>query len=589
MKKKFLFLLLTAAAPWVGLAQKADYKAQARAYIERFKDLAIEEQKRTGVPASIKLAQGIFETGAGSSELCNNASNHFGIKCKSNWSGDTYAYTDDAKDECFRKYASPLHSYKDHSDFLRNNKRYSSLFILPPTNYAAWAKGLKRCGYATNPAYAQQLIKTIEEFNLQEYTYAALSAPSAQQGDVLLASAQDKRLPKDKNAHTIYSREQASDLPAIKDEEDEDGPEIEVTKEAPGRRDADKGVKDFYVTTTKNGKKGFYARKGDMLLEYAIKNKIRYAKILEMNDLPDAPLEADMFVYLERKSKIGSKPTHKVAQGETLLQISQDNGVQLQQLRAFNYLSANEEPALGSLLYLREEAPSKPDIASARQTAPKAPNRAVATSPTSYVYTQPKERREPPAELTETRPAARATTSAPSDATTALPRKTRQNEDTYEASIETRPAGRYTNNKTESANQTVAKPKEASPLDKLKAHMDKTVYGSDGAFRPKSTLQYNEGDREEDTDESEAELPPLRKVNTVVRGNSEPAGRTAQTAQAARTPAAATKGAAVHTVRKGDTLFSIAEKYKTTVAQIQKLNKLGSGKKIVPGMKLKVK
>ncbi len=282
--RKLLLLLVLGMNAWAGFAQK-QYNEQVYAYIARFKDLAIAEQQRTGVPASIKLAQGIYETGAGSSELCTNASNHFGIKCKNTWTGDTYTYTDDAKDECFRKYESDIASYKDHSDFLRNNKRYSTLFLISPTDYAAWAYGLKRCGYATNPQYAKKIIKTIEDFKLQEYTYAGINGQEAE--PVFYADASGKQdLSRRASAGEHIPEHDRTPVAATSTEEEE---ELIVTNASPQERES--GVKDYYTSTTKNGKRGFYARKGDILLEYAIKNKIRYAKILELNDLSDTPLK----------------------------------------------------------------------------------------------------------------------------------------------------------------------------------------------------------------------------------------------------------------------------------------------------------
>ena len=131
-----------------------DYNARVQQYIEQYKDLAIAEQKRSGIPAAITLAQGIHETGAGNSELATEANNHFGIKCKKEWKGMTFTHTDDAPNECFRKYQRAEDSYKDHSDYLRSGTRYSKLFSLSMTDYAGWAIGLRQCGYATNPAYA---------------------------------------------------------------------------------------------------------------------------------------------------------------------------------------------------------------------------------------------------------------------------------------------------------------------------------------------------------------------------------------------------------------------------------------------------
>ena len=139
MKKRSLPLLFTLLlAGKVGLSQSATV---IKDYIAQFKEIAIEEMKRTGVPASITLAQGIHETAAGQSVLVKKSNNHFGIKCKSDWQGESVSHDDDARGECFRKYPDPIQSYRDHSDFLKNRAHYASLFKLDPTDYEAWAHG----------------------------------------------------------------------------------------------------------------------------------------------------------------------------------------------------------------------------------------------------------------------------------------------------------------------------------------------------------------------------------------------------------------------------------------------------------------
>lgn len=143
-------------------------------YISQFESLAIAEMQRTGVPASIKLAQGIHETQAGTSTLVQRSNNHFGIKCKTGWSGPSVRHDDDERSECFRKYETAEASFVDHSNFLKNSPRYFPLFDLSPTDYQGWAWGLKKAGYATNPQYAQTLIRLIEEYDLNQYTLLAL-------------------------------------------------------------------------------------------------------------------------------------------------------------------------------------------------------------------------------------------------------------------------------------------------------------------------------------------------------------------------------------------------------------------------------
>ncbi|MEG2101307.1 MAG: glucosaminidase domain-containing protein [Flavobacterium sp.] len=138
-------------------------------YVLQYKDIAIGNMKTYGIPASIILAQGILESGSGNGTLCRTANNHFGIKCKEEWTGETVSHTDDAPDECFRKYPEPAESYRDHALFLVGKKRYESLFTYEKDDYKAWAKGLRACGYATDPKYPDKLISYIERYNLHQY------------------------------------------------------------------------------------------------------------------------------------------------------------------------------------------------------------------------------------------------------------------------------------------------------------------------------------------------------------------------------------------------------------------------------------
>jgi flagellum-specific peptidoglycan hydrolase FlgJ len=156
----FICLLISAST---GYTQK---NPAVELYISQFAPIAMEEQKRTGMPAAIKLAQAIHESGAGNGDLAQRSNNHFGLKCKANWTGSTAYHDDDAKGECFRAYDSISQSYRDQSDYLKNNKRYASLFALDVTDYKGWANGLKQAGYATNPAYTRMLIQLIETYEL---------------------------------------------------------------------------------------------------------------------------------------------------------------------------------------------------------------------------------------------------------------------------------------------------------------------------------------------------------------------------------------------------------------------------------------
>ena len=355
-------------------AQTTSYNDRAKKYIEQFRQLAIEEQRRSGIPAAITLAQGIHETAAGNSELATNANNHFGIKCKKEWKGETYKYTDDAPDECFRKYSSPEQSYRDHSDYLSTAPRYASLFALSKTDYAGWATGLKRCGYATNPKYAQLLIKLVEEYKLQDYTYVAMSQgdnqfkESAQKIKEIRTANNGEIIPnEDVNPRSltasIKSDEYAPQVNKSKkkgmqvsygDEAKEVKAETETYAENPEKP-------EFGQLVKVNGLRAIYVKKGTVLLNEAFKYNIRYAKLLELNDLVDGPLEADMYVYLEKKNPRGVHATHVVKPGETISQIAQAEGMQLKFLKYYNHFGSNEEPVAGAVLQLQQYTEVKPE------------------------------------------------------------------------------------------------------------------------------------------------------------------------------------------------------------------------------------
>lgn len=163
-------------------------------YIEKYSGVAVSEMERTGVPASITLAQGLLESAAGNSTLARKANNHFGIKCHNDWTGECFHQDDDEKNECFRSYPAAEQSFRDHSDFLRFRDRYSSLFDLDPGDYKGWAYGLKKAGYATDPKYAEKLISIIEEYELSRFDSfkAVPEAPSALERVTIVSSINEE-------------------------------------------------------------------------------------------------------------------------------------------------------------------------------------------------------------------------------------------------------------------------------------------------------------------------------------------------------------------------------------------------------------
>ena len=292
-------------------------------YIAQFKDIAISEMKRSGVPASITLAQGILETENGNSELVKKSNNHFGIKCKSTWTGESVTHDDDANGECFRAYTHANESYKDHSDFLKANKRYSALFDLDPADYAGWARGLKKAGYATNPRYPDLLIKYIEQYDLQQYSLIALN-----------------KLPE-------------TDI-AITDDKKGSAPvEVVMDNSIPGKDiSLTKNDQDNIISINKT--KCVFVKKGTSLLVIANKHNIGLSKLMEFNDMAEEGLLAkDQLIYLEKKATSGEQEYYIMQQGETLYDVSQNNGLQLKYLLEFNNLKADSKLNPKTKLFLQ--------------------------------------------------------------------------------------------------------------------------------------------------------------------------------------------------------------------------------------------
>lgn len=263
-------------------------------YINKYKDIAIDHQKRYKIPASITLAQGLLESAAGTSELARKSNNHFGIKCHNSWEGKRVYHDDDEKGECFRKYRNPKESYEDHALFLTKSPRYEKLFKLDITDYKGWAHGLKRCGYATDKAYASKLIQTIELYGLHRYDGKGLP-----------------RMPKGYEYHDMDSK---WGLP--------------------------------YVV----------ARDGDTQRLIAREFELYAYQIRRYNDFPRGyKLKAGDIVYLKAKRRRAQKPytTHTLQPGESLHDVSQKYGIKLKRLLSRNKISGERVPRAGDVLRLR--------------------------------------------------------------------------------------------------------------------------------------------------------------------------------------------------------------------------------------------
>ncbi|MFT3946719.1 MAG: glucosaminidase domain-containing protein [Agriterribacter sp.] len=310
-------------------------------YINTYKFIAIKEMQRSGVPASIKLAQGILETQAGTSDLVQRSNNHFGIKCKTAWSGNKVYHDDDERGECFRAYSNAEDSYKDHSDFLRNSTRYAFLFNLDPEDYEGWARGLKKAGYATNPKYTQQVIKYIEDYNLNLYTLIAMGKKSMQDEDAMYAvnnpvitpqviavsAASSKSYTRPAANHTV------KDIKALK------------TVYPQG---------EFRINETKV----ILAPAGSSLLAIADQYNVKYKHLLDFNEFEegDDVLDYDQLIFLQRKRKHGATDFHIVQPGEDMYDIAQAEGIRLDNLLEYNNLEADAVPQEGQKVYLQKDA-----------------------------------------------------------------------------------------------------------------------------------------------------------------------------------------------------------------------------------------
>ena len=304
MKKFFLIgiMLLTS----VSLFAQIRWNSQYQTYIDQYKDLAIAEMLKHNIPASITLAQGLLESGAGTSDLARKSNNHFGIKCH-DWIGATTSYTDDRPNECFRVYRDVYESYEDHSKFLTEQPRYRNLFKLKRTDYKGWARGLKKCGYATNPAYAKQLINIIELYKLHQYD----KAKKYDKFMVERSSVKDVAAGVDLHPIHIYN-------------------------------------KNYYLK----------ARQGDTFETIGREVGISYKKIAKYNERDkNDRLVTGEIIYLKKKKKKAEKVyknrPHVVKAGESMYSIAQYYGIRLESLYKMNDLNPDYSIKVGDRLRVR--------------------------------------------------------------------------------------------------------------------------------------------------------------------------------------------------------------------------------------------
>lgn len=301
-----LYIIMCFGATLTATAQLRP-NAAYEVYFSQFKDLAIEQMDRYRIPASITLAQGVFESNAGRSRLATVGNNHFGIKCHG-WKGRSINADDDAQNECFRAYDSAKDSYEDHSKFLRNNTRYARLFKLRTDDYRGWAHGLKACGYATNPRYADKLIGIIELYKLYQYD-------NAKDYDHFMADRYDA---------------------------------VSHNYAPTGFHPITKCNKNYYIV----------ARTGDTFKSLGKETDISWRKLAKYNerDKHDQLHDGDI-IYLKKKQKKAAKVfknrPHVVKAGESLYDIAQLYGIRVKSLYKMNHINPDEGIQVGQKLRVR--------------------------------------------------------------------------------------------------------------------------------------------------------------------------------------------------------------------------------------------
>lgn len=268
---------------------------------------------RSGIPASIKMAQACLESGDGNSLIANESRNHFGIKCKSDWTGAKSYFDDDAANECFRKYKNVEDSYIDHTNYLMSNPRYSSLFLLSPTDYSGWARGLKKAGYATDPTYDKKVIEIIELFQLWRLDHKMTYEEMAKLDQQRIGTAYNNKI----FINPYSSRK----------------------------------------VTLHNGLKSAIVREGDTSEILAQEFGLKGWELRKYNDYPgDYQPQAGEIIYLQNKKckAPGMYKLHLVGEGESMHYISQLYGMRLRALYRRNHLQFGEPINVGQVLKLQK-------------------------------------------------------------------------------------------------------------------------------------------------------------------------------------------------------------------------------------------
>lgn len=328
-----LLLLCQLVLPFNTVAQSRTTRQTREEYIDRYKAIAIDQMERYGIPASITMAQGILESDCGNSTLSRSSNNHFGIKCKRNWTGEKVYHDDDEPEECFRAYPSVEASYDDHATFLDQQPRYDSLFRYDADDYHSWARGLKACGYATAPDYAERLIKIIEESKLY-----LLDRPN---GDRLYAQHRMEQ----KNPDEWFSSQSSTVDHTTSSNIDPDNYRVTIN--------AHEGY-NIYIT---NGVHYILAKAEDSFEQIADAFRLSARNLRKFNDLKDKKAQpmTDEVIYIERKKNRweGSEQYHICREGETAYAIGQTYAIRTRRIEKMNRLDGDETLDMGRRIRIK--------------------------------------------------------------------------------------------------------------------------------------------------------------------------------------------------------------------------------------------
>lgn len=547
--KYFLILLLSLYGTGFSAAQE---KLTAEQYIETYKKIAVSEMYRSGIPASIKMAQGLLESNKGNSRLATEGNNHFGIKCKKGWTGKTIYEDDDEKHECFRGYASASESFMDHSAFLMGNPRYAFLFDYDKTDYKNWANGLKQAGYATNPKYPALLIDIIERHRLHELDKMKLE-------DV------DKQQPPKK------------DTPVT--------PPPVITKQ-PNQVFVYNKIPAVRVSA------------GETVVSIAKSNEMMPWQIRKYNDLSRGyDVSSGEIIYLKPKKRKGSAPFHTVQSGESMWSISQTYGIKVKHLYKKNRLDRKleEQPAPGEVIYLQKKREEEPKLRGTEKIPEK---KVVLAQPVKTNDTIPN-----PQEVKKTGQVQPVITEKPAVTpkeardTANIPREKINHDE--KLTTHTVVPGETLFSIAKRYQMSVDQIADLNNLQgyAIKVGQELVINGNFEEKKPdtKTTDFFHE------VKAGETLYAIARKYNTTVEqlkelnhlgdtplsvGQKLYLSKAPATEKKQETPVNAPKE--LHTVEKGDTLYSIAKKYNITVEQLKALNNMQDNTLSI-GQQLRVK